>query len=85
MYAPLSCLSSAFQLCTLTSSQSIPFEGSVPDKGEGTIPPLVGGGGDIHSRKVSAMVSEVIGVSSFGVIDEGKKKWVVGRYGAGLM
>lgn len=63
----------------------MPFSGSVPDKGDGTILPFLPGGGEIHSRNFSATDSDVIGDSSLGVMDEGTKKCVVGKKGAGLI
>jgi hypothetical protein len=44
-----------------------------------------GGGGDIHVEKRPDIDSPVSGTPSFGVMDRGIKKWVVGRKGAGFM
>ena len=44
-----------------------------------------GGGGDIHVVKRSDIDSPVSGTPSFGVMDRGIKKCVVGRKGAGFM
>lgn len=44
-----------------------------------------GGGGDIQAENRSETDSPVIGTPSFGVIDRGIKKCVVGRNGAGFM
>jgi hypothetical protein len=85
MNSPLSCLSVPLHDCTLTSSHSIPPSRSVPEIGEGVIALGEGGGGDIHVEKRSEICSPVNGTPSFGVIDRGVRKWVVGKKGAGFM